>query len=104
LYNIALMTLGEYPQHVPARLLIPPSAFASDEPFPRFPDVAESCGLSLEGRSGGVILDDFDNDGLLDLMISGVGLRDQLRYFHNNGDGTFTERTREAGLIGELGG
>ena len=29
---------------------------------------------------------------------------DQLRYFHNNGDGTFTERTEAAGLTGEVGG
>src|SRR5206468_1112249 len=46
----------------------------------------------------------FDNDGNLDLMISAMGLRDQLRFFHNNGDGTFTERTEEAGLMGEWGG
>jgi hypothetical protein len=26
-----------------------------------------------------------------------------LRYFHNNGDGSFTERTSEAGLVGETG-
>jgi len=29
---------------------------------------------------------------------------DQMRFFHNNGDGTFTERTNEAGLLGEVGG
>ena len=49
-------------------------------------------------------MEDFDGDGLLDLMISSSGPMDQLRFFHNNGDGTFTERTREAGLTGETGG
>ena len=40
----------------------------------------------------------------MDLMVSSWGLKNQLRYFHNNGDGTFTERTEEAGLVGEVGG
>ena len=54
--------------------------------------------------SGGVIMEDFDHDGFLDLMVSGSGLRSQLRYFHNNGDGTFTELTGAAGLTGLMGG
>ncbi len=50
------------------------------------------------------IMEDFDADGDLDIMASSCGFRDQLRYFRNNGDGTFTERTAEAGLTGEVGG
>jgi hypothetical protein len=49
-------------------------------------------------------MEDFDGDGLLDLMVSSSGPEDQLLFFHNNGDGTFTDRTREAGLTGETGG
>ena len=37
-------------------------------------------------------------------MISSLGVREQLRYFHNNCDGTFTDRTEDAGLLGETGG
>src|SRR6185503_9595430 len=33
LVNIAYMTLGRYPQDVPATALIPPQAFASDAPL-----------------------------------------------------------------------
>ncbi len=51
----------------------------------------------MTGHAGGVVMEDFDGDGLLDLMISSSGPLDQLRFFHNNGDGTFTDRTREAG-------
>jgi len=29
---------------------------------------------------------------------------DQLKYFHNNGDGTFSDWTLRAGLMGETGG
>jgi hypothetical protein len=37
-------------------------------------------------------------------MVSSWNPRAQLRFFRNNGDGSFTERTREAGLTGEIGG
>ena len=104
LLNIAYMTLGEYPQQVPARWLIDPQRFASEYDLPRFPDVAAAAGVDLDGLAGGVVLEDFDHDGLLDLMISGWGLADPLRLFHNQGDGTFTERTAAAGLTGEQGG
>jgi hypothetical protein len=104
LLNLACMTLGEYPDQVPAPWLIPPKAFESEYDIKRFYDVAGNLGLDLNDLAGGVIMDDFDGDGNLDLMISAWGLRDQLRYFHNNADGTFTERTQEAGLIGEVGG
>jgi hypothetical protein len=104
LYNIAYMTLGEYPDGVPAQWLIPPEVFASDYDIKRFPDVAGSLGLDVDDLSGGVVMEDFDNDGLLDLMVSSFGLKSQLRYFHNNGDGTFTDLTDAAGLTGLTGG
>jgi len=104
LYNIAFMTLGEYPAQVPEQWRIPPEVFNSDYDIKRFPDVAGQLGLDVDDQSGGVIMDDFDNDGLLDLMVSASGLDSQLRYFHNNGDGTFTERTEAAGLKGLTGG
>ena len=104
LLNIAYMTLGEYPGKVPPKRLIDPKVFASDYDIKRFPDVASEVGLDSESLAGGVIVEDFDRDGFLDIMISGWGLNDQLRLFHNNGDGTFTERTEQAWLIGEVGG
>jgi len=104
LLNIAYMTLGEYPNQVPEQWLIPPAAFDSDYDVKRFYDVAPGLGLDVVGLAGGSIMEDFDGDGYLDIMASSWGLFDQLRYFRNNGDGTFTERTAEAGLIGVTGG
>jgi hypothetical protein len=104
LLNIAYMTLGEYPMQVPHAWLIPPDVFKSDYDLKRFHEIAGNLGLDLNQLSGGTIIEDFDNDGYLDIMVSSVGVSDQLRLFHNNGDGTFTERTKEAGLIGETGG
>jgi hypothetical protein len=104
LINIAFMTLGEYPHQVPPQWLIPPKAFESGYPLPRFPNVAGSLGLDVEGRAGGCILDDFDNDGFIDLITSPMNLEGQIRYFHNDGKGGFIERTTEAGLQGLPGG
>ena len=104
LLNLAYMTLGEHPDKVPGKFLISPKVFDSEYDIKRFPDIARNVGLDLNDLAGSVVMDDFDNDGNLDLMISAMGLRDQLRFFHNNGDGTFTERTEEAGLMGEWGG
>jgi hypothetical protein len=104
LLNIAYMQLGQYPAQVPKQWLIPESRFASEYDIGNFPDVAPQSNLLATEHSGGVIVDDFDGDGLLDVMLSSSGPLDQLRFFHNNGDGTFSDRTRQAGLTGELGG
>ncbi|QNI31261.1 VCBS repeat-containing protein [Alloacidobacterium dinghuense] len=104
LLNIAYMQLGKYPQGVPAKWLIPADLFKSEYDIGDFLDVAPQAGVAMVGHAGGVILDDFDGDGLLDLMISSSAPMEQLRFFHNNGDGTFSDRTRQAGLTGEVGG
>lgn len=104
LLNLAYMTLGEYPDKVPSQWLIPASAFESDYDIKRFTDVASGAGVDTISLSGGVIMDDFNRDGLLDLMITDWGVDQQTRLHINKGDGTFVERTREAGLEGEVGG
>jgi len=102
--NLAYMTLGKYPEGVPAKDLIPPSAFASRESVGRFTDVAKEAGVDLFSMAGGLIVDDFDNDGLLDIITSSYDMCEHVHFFHNNGDGTFTDRSAQAGLLDELGG
>jgi hypothetical protein len=104
LLNLAYMQLGRYPQDVPKKWLAPPELFASEYDVGYFPDVAGLAGVDAFGRSGGAIIEDFDGDGLLDIMLSSSGPLDPMHFFHNNGDGTFTERTKEAGLGDEIGG
>ncbi len=104
LLNLAMMTIGAYPDGVPAAHRIPPAAFASDAVVPRFINVAPAAGVAQIGLSGGAIMEDFNGDDWLDLMASSWGPGDQLRYFQNNGDGTFTDRTAAAGLTGQIGG
>jgi hypothetical protein len=104
LLNLAAMTLGAYPGEVPREWLISPEVFRSEHELPRFSDVATPTGTDVTGLAGGSIMDDFDGDGLLDLVTSSWGLSDQLRYLQNAGDGTFRDRTEDAGLSGETGG
>jgi hypothetical protein len=104
LFNIAYMTLGEYPDRVPPKWLIPPQVFESDYDIKRFRDVAGPLGLDIDDLSGGIVMEDFDEDGFLDLMMSASGLRSQLRFFRNKGDGSFEDLTESAGLTGLFGG
>ena len=104
LINIAYMTIGGYPERVPKSYLIPQKAFESEEEIPRFANIAPRLGLDTFDLSGGAIVDDFDDDGYLDIVASTWDTDGQLRYFRNNQDGTFSERTEEAGLIGLYGG
>jgi len=104
LVNLAAMTLGEHPESLPEKHVIPVSAFDSEYEMPRFRDVAKRTGLGAMGMCGGGIVDDFNGDHLLDFMVSGWGLKEQMRFFINRGDGKFDERTEQAGLIGQVGG
>lgn len=104
LLNLARMTVGEWPAHVRSEWLIPPQAFESEADVGRFPDVAGRLGVDVFDLAGGCVVDDFDNDGYLDLAVSSSGLDGQLRLFRNDGRGGFRERTLEAGLGGLVGG
>ncbi|MDE2757217.1 MAG: VCBS repeat-containing protein, partial [Acidobacteriota bacterium] len=104
LLNIAHMTLGSYPEGVPRAYLIPPKTFESDAPIPRFHNIAADLGLDTFNLAGSACADDFNNDGTLDLVVSTWDPAGQMRFFVNQGDGSFADRTREAGLSGLLGG
>ena len=103
LLNLGTMVLGEYPEAVPEPWRIPPEAFASEFDIGRFRDRAPELGIDVTGHAGGVIFDDLDGDGDLDLLVSSRALRDSIRYFENR-TGRFVDRTAEAGLTGLIGG
>lgn len=64
-----------------------------------FTDVTQQSGVKGEGYSMGVAAGDFNNDGFVDLYVTGVN-RNQLLL--NNGDGTFTDITEKAGVAGSI--
>src|SRR5579863_8946005 len=66
-----------------------------------FTDVTEKAGVAAENHYGqGVAVGDYDNDGYPDLYVTGYG---SAILYHNNGDGTFTDVTKKAG-VGDEGG
>jgi len=104
LLNVAYMQLGRYPDRVPAQFLLPPSLFNSEAQIGEFPDYASLAGVDVTGHAGGAIVEDFDGDGLLDIVTSSSGPLDPMHLFHNNGNGSFSDWSAKAGLTSELGG
>ena len=62
----------------------------------KFEDVTNKAGLVGEDYSLGASFGDFDNDGYLDLYIVNNGSPNKL--YHNNGNGTFTDISIQAGV------
>ncbi|HEV2214542.1 MAG TPA: CRTAC1 family protein [Terracidiphilus sp.] len=60
-----------------------------------FTDVTEQAGLATDLYGMAVTAADYDNDGYVDLLVTGYG---RVILYHNNGDGTFTDVTKQAGL------
>lgn len=104
LLNVAYATVGKYPDGVPSSQLIPPSLFGSAQSVSRFRDIAGAVGLQAFLGAGGLVVEDFENNGLLDVVITSQDVCQPMHYFHNNGDGTFSDRSAQAGLADQLGG
>ena len=104
LLNIVHMTAGTYPDGVPDAWLLPPELFASESALPPFPNVAAKLGIDTLSGAGGGIMDDFDGDGRLDVVVSSIQPCDPMRYYHNAGDGAFEDWTERAGLLQQVGG
>ncbi len=104
LYNLAAQTLGEYPEGVKAEWLIPMSHFKSDIDMPRFINIAKASNSDVTDLAGSSITEDFNGDGLIDILASGWGSRSQLRLLINDSKGGFFDQTQQAGLTGLFGG
>ncbi len=107
--NLTYMYMGNYPAGVPQKYLLPLSSFGSSASSPssesvgRFTDVAPQAGLNLFAMASGVIVDDFENNGRLDVVTSSYNACESMHYFHNNGNGTFTDQAAKAGLTDQMG-
>ena len=88
----------------PAGLLIPlPASRATYSPG-RFDNVAPRVGLNSRGpnTAGGSIFDDFNGDGLPDLLATSLDADKGGALFINRGDGTFEDKSASAGLDNQI--
>jgi hypothetical protein len=104
LLNIAYMTVGGYPNSVPTQFLLKGLDAKDSISVKPFIDIAANTGLSINNMGGGVVVDDFNNDGYLDLITSGWGLQEGMHYFINNADGTFRDVSDSSELSKIKGG
>jgi len=105
LLNVAHMTLGEHPDGVDPRYVINLDHFTnSQDGIGRFRDVGHRVGVNTLSQSGGAILEDFDNDGLLDIVVTDYDPAGQMRMFRGTVTGQFEDVTQAAGLSSQYGG
>ena len=98
------MTIGEHPFNVPDSYYIKfPNWNIEQKKIKAFKEVSLKLGIAQDGLSGGVSIDDFNNDGLLDIFITSYGMADQSKLFINTGKG-FVDKTEESGLKGIVSG
>jgi hypothetical protein len=104
LLNMAYLAVGGYPDSVPAKWLVPGLRAKNAKSFPVFPNIAAEVGLAVNGLSGGLAIEDFDGDGLLDLFMTSSGMTDPIKLFLADGRGGYTDASKRAGIGGITGG
>lgn len=105
LLNISHMTLGDYPGGVDPKYLVSLDRWLKCEfDIGKFRDIGHIVKVNRLNQAGGAVMDDFDNDGLLDIVTTTIDANEHMVFYKNLGDGTFEDRTEKALLTGQLGG
>ena len=105
LFNIAAMTLGDFPQGVPEKFRIDFAAVDTKVTgFTPLYNAATDLGVDFKGLSGAGIIEDFNGDGFMDVFASSYGIQDNATLFFSDGKGGFIDVTDSAQLRGITGG
>jgi hypothetical protein len=87
--------LGGYPDSVPAEHRMEMKV-GYEKPTVEFEDIAAKIGLDKTSAGRGLAVFDYNNDGLLDVVIAAA--HGGCNLYRNNGDGTFTDVSVGSGL------
>ena len=104
LMNLASMTIDEPLENIPDNWRINPDYLGSKQAIEKFNNIAHTLKLDVDNLAGSPVIDDFNGDGWLDVLISSWGIEDQIQLFLNNGNYQFDDKTKEANLQGITGG
>ncbi len=105
LLTVAQMTLGETPKAPQSAFQQAVTRFFNSEfDIGVFLDKSHEAGLDRFNQAGGAIMDDFDGDGLLDLIVTATDPTESMAYYRNRGDGSFEDKSASAGITDQLGG
>lgn len=100
LLNIAYSTIGQYPDAVPKDYYIDFSHYEKKPSPGYFKNKASALHLNKTTLYGGAILDDFNNDGLVDVFATSGDLRTNASLYINNGNNFNTENSDLEGITG----
>ncbi len=103
LLNVAHMTLGSWPDAVPEPWRIPRRAVESERAMPRMFDVAPTLGLHAPARAGGSVVDDFDGDGQLEVVMTSVDFDKPMRFFRRQASGEWLDVAESLGIAKQVG-
>ncbi len=104
LLNVSAMATGEYPDAVPDPYRLPPEKLQSECQIPRFVDVAAELGVDTFNLCGGAITEDFNNDGVLDIITSTYDPAGSLTHYEGDGKTGYSDVSQRSQLDQQLGG
>ncbi len=104
LMNLASMMLEDHPNSMPVDLRFPAHAFDSDYDLGRFEDVAGELGVDSYDLCGGVVVEDFDGDGQMDVVVTSADPTRSAQLFRGLPGMAFEDATQGSGLDTQYGG
>jgi hypothetical protein len=103
LLNLTALARGVWPEAVPEALRADPTRLSPPSTLPAWRDVGLSVGLTAIDIAGTPVLEDFDGNGFVDLLISDFDPLRRPKLWLQSADGSFCEATHATGLD-EAGG
>ncbi len=98
LLNVTYMARGRWPDDVPAEFRFPDDFLDSEGEADAWTNHMPAIGHTKLGNAGGASMNDFDGDGLLDLMVSDMTPTTGMDLYLNMGDGDFCVASNPSGV------